>query len=56
VARPSIELPCGCVVTETHVVAMCIEHVHALRAAAIKQRKEYDGHREQMRRMIEELK
>lgn len=52
---PKVELPCGCVLTETQVVAMCIQHDQDLKTAAAVQRKSDAVLHEEFRRTIVEL-
>jgi len=54
-ARPTIEYACGCVVTETHVVAMCLEHDRQLRAKAQGERVKLDTTKRELLKAIEEL-
>lgn len=54
-ARPTIELPCGCVVNETHVVAMCLGHDRTLRELATADRRQVDDTQRQLIETIREL-
>jgi hypothetical protein len=54
-ARASIELPCGCVLTETSVLAMCFPHDRELREKAAGERRETDEVHANLRATIEGL-